>query len=213
MNKFRLSCLLAFASCAVFAQGQDEFRRPVLNVGDSWTYQRTDLWKNVVQLGTMTIAVKKVKDEKIQFRGTNLEGNKWSYDADLDQNIAYTFKGDKFINHEYVWPLKPGKTWKNDREYASGEAEVTLEETCDVGSLEKVTVPAGEFDTYKISCKSFFTNTLGGQGSLENLRWYAPSVKRYVKVQRRGWCGSRLDSQSKDELTAFHLAQPAEPAK
>jgi len=207
VNKSLTLSTLFLVIGSALAQSGDEINRPNFVVGDSWTYQQTDLWKNDLKPGTKTIAVKKIKGDQIHFRGTLLDGNKWTYNADLDMNVPYTFKGDKYTNIEYSWPLKAGMSWKNDRQFAAGEAEVTLEETCEVGPLTKVVVPAGEFDTYRIACKGFFTNSLGGQGSHESLNWYAPVVKRYVKLEQRWWVGSRLSDQYKDELTAFHLTQ------
>lgn len=207
MKTWLIYCFILFASPSTWCQGNGNIDRPTFEVGDSWTYQQTDLWKNDLQPGTKTIAVQKITADKVHFLGTNLDGSKLSYNANLDQNFQYKFKGNSYSNNEYSWPLTVGKSWKNDREYARGEADITLEEKCEVRALEKVEVPAGVFDTYLIACKSFFTNSLGGKGSQENLRWYAPTVKRHVKSQYRSWFGARLDSQFKDELTKYHLAE------
>lgn len=211
--KFLSLGLFFFAVGNVLAQSGDEINRPIFNVGDSWSYSQTDLWKNELQPGTATISVKKIKESQINFRGTNREGKNWSETVDHDLNFHYKLKGEPYTNAIFSWPLIKGKNWKTDRKFAVGEVEVDFEGQCEVGAVEKVTVPAGEFVTTKIACKNFFNNTAGGFGSTEYLRWYSPDVKRHVRSETRTWYGSRLDTQVREELVEYHLGNAASPAQ
>ena len=64
-------------------------------------------------------------------------------------------------------------------------------------ALERVTVPAGDFDTYRIECEGPSTpvsrEPLSGRWS--EITWYAPAVHWWVKqiVQHRLWTGHVLD--------------------
>jgi hypothetical protein len=181
--------------------------RPTISKGDTWKYQYTNLWKNEVSPGQSSLSVALVDDKKINFAGTNREGGVWKYSSDLDLNRSYSFKGEKHLNREYVWPLTENSKWENNREFAEGEAEVKWTESCKVASLEKVKVPAGEFESVKVECKVNWTNSLNARGNGEKTRWYSPQVKRVVKTEEKWWVGSRLHDQSRMELTEYASAK------
>jgi hypothetical protein len=203
-----LSLYLLLASTLSFAEPLTfPIERPTLKKGDTWKYQYTNLWKNEVLPGQSSLSVALADDKKINFAGTNREGGVWKYGSDLDLNRSYSFKGDKYLNREHVWPLTENSRWDNNREFAEGEAEVKWTESCKVTSLEKVKVPAGEFDSVKVECKVSWTNSLNANGSGEKIRWYAPQVKRVIKTEEKWWVGSRLNDQSRMELTEYIQAK------
>jgi len=72
-----------------------------------------------------------------------------------------------------LWPLEVGKrqSWTYRSIKSSSEATQTRE--CAVEAQERVTVPAGQFDTYKIVCKS---------GNQNRTSYYAPSMKSTVLI-------------------------------
>ncbi len=84
-----------------------------------------------------------------------------------------------------LWPLTIGKlgSFRVERsltDKASGEARRSYRKfDCYVETAETVTVPAGSFDTYRISCRRFNTR---GSRLYETLTWhYAPTVGHYVR--------------------------------
>jgi hypothetical protein len=77
----------------------------------------------------------------------------------------------------WEFPLKVGKSWTNRHrmtQLATG-AVVEYELSCKVLEFEKVTVPAGTFDAFRINCK---TST----GS-DDTYWTSPAVQPFVKTR------------------------------
>jgi hypothetical protein len=66
------------------------------------------------------------------------------------------------------------------KEYPEWSVEVTIR----VVGLERVTVPAGTFDTFRVEVSSRYrqkrTDGRSGSGTFKNVDWYAPEVKREV---------------------------------
>jgi hypothetical protein len=80
-----------------------------------------------------------------------------------------------------IWPLRPGKTWENTstRESPGDRQTSVIVEACQIGALESVTVPAGTFEAYKITCRNLRT------GRINHEIWYSPEVKHYIRERSR----------------------------
>jgi hypothetical protein len=81
--------LFALAGLATVSNAQVTYpvERPTLKVGDSWSYQRTDLWKNEVNPNRNSFSVSAINDQGIyRFTGTNLEGRPSNFNNDSDLN-------------------------------------------------------------------------------------------------------------------------------
>jgi len=63
-----------------------------------------------------------------------------------------------------------------------------------VSSLEKVQVPAGAFDAYKIDAYGFYSRNLAAE------YWYSPETKWFVKTRNY-----RQDGLREDELISFKV--------
>ena len=65
--------------------------------------------------------------------------------------------------------------------FPNGKGTVSGE--CVGKGVEKVSVPAGEFEAYRVDCKGHWTRIFDGvgYGRIEDSSWYAPAVKRMVK--------------------------------
>lgn len=80
------------------------------------------------------------------------------------------------------FPLRVGKRWRG--QYTGFTAFNNLvwdgETTCKAEAEEKITVPAGEFDTLRIECENGWR--VGPKsGSSHATRWYAPAIGAVVK--------------------------------
>ena len=80
------------------------------------------------------------------------------------------------------FPLSVGKRWRG--QYTGFTAFNNLvwdgETTCKAEAEEKITVPAGEFDTLRIECENGWR--VGPKtGSSHATRWYAPAIGAVVK--------------------------------
>ena len=96
--------------------------------------------------------------------------------------VVSTGDGGKFLN----FPLEVGKKWEHKYNYKSkvSGAAIKWQMEANVVAIEKVKVPAGEFDAYKIQTKGFWNNGLSGNsGRLQMTDWYAPSARTIVKTE------------------------------
>ena len=95
-----------------------------------------------------------------------------------------------------IWPLKIGNTqsWSLTGRNTAGNTWSTTRR-CEVESAERITVPAGEFDAYKVVCKdSWRTRTW----------YYAPDVKSAVLFTN---LHAKQNSFDKWELVASPASQ------
>ena len=84
------------------------------------------------------------------------------------------------------FPLEIGKKWSYKFGYANKQngSKGRLQVDATVVAFEKVKVPAGEFDTFKIEYKGFWNNdTRGWNGAIRNMGWYAPAARAFVKFE------------------------------
>lgn len=192
--------------------------RPSIKVGDSWTYEKIDNWRNVVQ-EKYAMDVSMVSDKEIQLtRKSEKSGAVANVTETLDLNTLTGLSGSDGSpiryspdNGTYAFPLSVGKTWemKSDFVKSTGfHSSVTF--TAKVVSFEKVQVPAGEFDAFKITYtggyRGMWPNGNSGTGSMKMTIWYAPSVKGAVKTKYEdtNWDGSPYD-KSTFELLAYKV--------
>jgi hypothetical protein len=100
-----------------------------------------------------------------------------------------------------------GKSWDfhDLKRTTSGTADIA--EVVKVVAFERVQVPAGTFDAYKIVIHGVYARHLGGGLAMQihSTHWYAPSVKAIVKFEA-GWTNYHISSSETTELTAFSLA-------
>tara|TARA_R110002167_G_scaffold152197_9_gene346125 strand:+ start:2563 stop:3168 length:606 start_codon:yes stop_codon:yes gene_type:complete len=82
----------------------------------------------------------------------------------------------------YDWPLKVDKKWKFEVEWENNEGtKGKTSQDVSVISFNEVTVAAGKFMAYKIVYTGRITNSRGYNAKIEDIWWYAPSVKKYIK--------------------------------
>lgn len=105
------------------------------------------------------------------------------------------------------FPLHVGKRWRygTDWEFKAKGSRGSAIVDVEVVGFEKVTVPAGEFDSYKLSARGTLhgTSPINSQygGEVVTSYWYAPSVRAVVKsVSHNPYLGT-----STVELVSFHL--------
>ena len=99
----------------------------------------------------------------------------------------------------FPFPLSPGKTWK-ERLVATDPTDgrrfpVRIDGT--VEGWERIRVPAGEFDTIRVSRSVYFDYweyTLRGGNDMIETEWYAPSVRQVVRRETMGWYLSYVGS-------------------
>lgn len=163
--------------------------RPAPALGDVYEYESPysdfpcDRWTIVaLNEGGMLVAecgsfriYSSVAGDYNPVRMSDMEGSDlWSFSP--------YFPGIKF-------PLQVGANWGGDYEGFGVDAGMHWygDVSCDVDTFEEVTVPAGTFEAYRISCTDALQSYPGRQpmGDMHSTSWYAPEVEAIVKVRNR----------------------------
>lgn len=169
---------------AALAQEMAPIERPTLKVGDSWTTRTLDGWNNN-ETGQLTTTLVAFENNLGVFRFKNLtsgEESTGSFNADwqpcrpMQNDATLTCAGSlKFpitAHYRHSYRKLPSTSGKS---YFDGD--------CEGMGMEKVRVPAGEFDAYLIECKGYWTQVFGGtaRSAYTQKHWYAPAVRNQVK--------------------------------
>lgn len=189
---------LAFVVLAVLAAPAlaQKAERPAVKAGDRWRFEtRID-----------GAAVKWLAREWVVTSVTPLEidgtenGKPLALTPNLNiiQSPSRTDTDRRLLN----FPLQIGKRWRFSDEYTVTSIDVPSRSDYRVGvaGYEKVSVPAGDFDAFKLLAKGRWkAGGLSGQTTLTY--WYAPAARAIVKTEANDtvW-GSRTS-----ELAEYHL--------
>lgn len=183
MNTLRFAALAlcAFAACAPAAAQAPSGEMPTIKVGDSWKWVRSDRRTGIKEAETVR-TVTAVTAERIE--GTENEGY-FVLTRELHQleSPEWARKGDpRFVD----WPLAVGKKWsfKYVQEGKAPRYSVRWTYDAEVVGQEKVKVPAGEFDAFKIVYKGSWNNdTSRANGASSVTGWYSPAARASVKTE------------------------------
>jgi hypothetical protein len=206
--------ILAFAvvaaSCVgLHAQTNAPVERPTFTKGDTWTYRVIDAWTDK-ELRQFQSEFAEADGDNLVFRITNKATNIVNtLRTNLDLNACRTMQNSKeaICNGPYKFPMSIDQKSSYDKlPYSNGSGYFQAE--CRVIGFEKVTVPAGTFDSYKIDCSGYWNNVFGNtaNGSFSETFWYAPSVKRNVKsyYENRN-SNNRISTKEGVELVEFKV--------
>jgi hypothetical protein len=198
----------AIPASAQQTAGTEEFAAPVFKVGQTWSYRTTahsrdqQLHRPKFEWSRRVDSVG--EDYVITTTGSDTDdaattSGRFTKLLTLNQKV-----GDQTNVYEpFAFPLKAGKKWdtKNLRVRSDG---TTLETTlsCEAGAIEKVKVPAGEFDAIPIICKGKWRN-LNTVDQAKNVSWYAPALGANVKFEVETWARGREFAKWTEELTAY----------
>lgn len=174
--------------------------KPNWNVGDSWTYART-------VHGATTV-------EKREVVGETRFQNEAYFDVKVgNENVLYTkdtlgqllsIEEGKITSRRnrpsviLHWPLEPKKVWRNSYrvEDLKRQIKVDIDHIMVVSNIEKITVPAGVFDTAKVEAYDSKTGRMMAE------YWYSPKTKSIVKFRSYVF----VDGFREDQLIDFKLA-------
>ena len=83
----------------------------------------------------------------------------------------------------YKWPLEVGKKWLFEESWTSqdGTKGKTSAQAI-VVSYKEETVEGGTFMAYTIEYKGKITNSRGYSANVNEVHWYAPTVKQFIKL-------------------------------
>ncbi len=187
---------LAVLASPALAQTAD---RPAVKVGDEWHFMQYSLAP--IQKPNLVWVITTVTPTGIA--GTS-NGKPLTLTPDLNIIESPTRKFSDRRNLSF--PLAIGKSWTyaNQVESKNDQGDWRMDAKVTVAAYEKVTVPAGQFDAFKIEAKGK-TGQQGAAGAgaweFTETSWYAPSARAVVKeVYRDSTIGERVR-----ELASFKL--------
>ena len=100
----------------------------------------------------------------------------------------------------FHWPLKVGKKWKFEESWTSQDGtKGKSSQYAEVLSFKEEKVAAGKFMAYTIQYKGKITNSRGYSADTEEIFWYAPSLKTFIKLAQ-----SQDDYEYIEELIEYY---------
>ena len=185
--RFASVALLAFVAGVAVAQTDVPIPRPSVKPGDSWGYRRTD-YLTGQHSGRIQMEVTFANDRVIQLvqRNANKED-----DIDVtmtaEWNQINSGNSGVFNPHNGIlkFPLHTGDSWtsKYDVKFPrEGDYEVKHDRKVHAVGWEQIEVPAGKFRALKVVSEgTFFRVDRGVSGTVTEVVWYVPEVRRFVK--------------------------------
>lgn len=213
-RSFAVLCFIL--PCALASAGNhDTVPAPAPAVGDSWTYQYTDVWKsakgNINRMEVAAIDEAGVHvDIKRAASGALISTQLFSAEMNPVERGGMHF-APSFAR--YAFPLAPGKEWSSDIVGDNSKAgkQWRYQIKGKVVDWEKVRVPAGEFDALKIVIEAQYGATDGSsaKGRLTETVWFVPMLNNYVKLEYQDAdAQGRLYSRDSWELTTYAQKLP-----
>ncbi|HSV46669.1 MAG TPA: hypothetical protein VLJ58_12860 [Ramlibacter sp.] len=175
-----------FMAATVCAQVQFPVPPPTPKVGEITKYRTVDLWNNSELGRSQNELVEVDKDGFVtRFTSTTVTQprtarftSEWQPCRSLQNSnssvCAGSFKFPMQVGNKHSYEKQP---WPNGQGHSSGE--------CEVKGTEKLTVPAGSFDTVVIECKGHWNQVFGDaiSGRQTETYWYAPALARPVRSE------------------------------
>ena len=207
----RTACAVTFVWLSLFglAHGTDLPDAPTVRVGDVWKYNRLDGFTNEIKF-EFSRRVVGISDSEITIEQT-IKGRAGYrviiYDRfwNLIDNGTLKFEPSNGVQS---FPVTIGKVLR--KEYRgtvlkTGASAVCTSKGQYVG-WEKVTVPAGTFDTLRledeIECRS--TGADAAINKTAHKSWYAPSVNRIVRSESQTLRDGRVREKTCTELVGYY---------
>ena len=214
-RSFAVLCFIL--PCALAQAGNHEsVPAPAPAVGDSWTYQYTDVWKGTKgNINRMEVAA-------IDNSGVHMAIKRAASGALISTQLFSPEMNpiDRGGMHfapsfaRFAFPLSPGKEWHSDVVGDNSKAgkQWRYQIKGKVLDWEKVRVPAGEFEALKIVIEARYGAVDSGadSGNLSETVWFVPALNNYVKLEYQDTdAQGRLYSRDSWELMSYsHKAAP-----
>jgi hypothetical protein len=175
------------ASVAARASPEKKLERiaaPRLRLGDSWTYQVIDLLSGSVTR-TYTLTLSEITADSWRF-GTGLVTDQ-SWNTLLETRDGKPVKWSP-KRPTYDFPLEIGKTWSAAASIDWPDRKSEHAYALRVVRQERVVVPAGVFDTFRIEGTNKYRTTRNKERTIAegvgvHRYWYSPAVARFVAYE------------------------------
>ncbi len=178
---------------------------PQYKVGTKFVYSN-GTWESVLDVGPEEVTwVNHRGNESIGSADFTYKRRQWKT---RDRQGSREFKQMEFWLGEpttTLWPLKPGNRTRYNEEGSWSTADGPARRydsywSCEVKGTERVSVAAGDFDTWKITCKRYSNRFRSTSKTREYRTWYyAPAINHWV-LEIRDYNGYRENRRT--ELAA-----------
>lgn len=169
---------LVFASVVPAASAQDvvsQVNLPDRQVGDTWQYSYRDTRRNKPGVPFSVTVTEVMADGGF---AVDIGGQKFFF----GKGAGGVTTAAKSL--EFAFPMKIGKESYRASDDALG-LHWNFNVTREVVAVEKVEVPAGTFEAFKIVFVNKYTGSAGfgavSSGTITDTWWYAPAVENFVK--------------------------------
>ncbi len=192
------------ASTPFFA-GSNQLQRSY-TVGDRYEFKVVDLFNRSERPLVMQVSSIDVNADRIEFNGGE-------YVSDTMGNILTNLRGSSATPRQfYPAELFVGKRWRTMfRQVRPNGLTYTFRYDMRVVGRERVTVPAGTFDTFKIEGRGF-NMTLGA--ALERNIWVSPGVAADIALETQVRLANGMwDQRERQELVGLQQQAPRTPAQ
>lgn len=235
-RKFARPAMAVAAGSVVFAAVVAAAAAAAPATGDTWAYRVANGYNHEVQ-GKIQYRVEKVDADRVAVAVTTDVGALGSTRTEV-----YTPDGNWLrhvvINHDhpveyefsrpypaYVFPLDSGKSWSlriNATNTATGKRASVRVDGAVLGT-ERITVPAGTFDTIKVRRRIYAGDWDGARAETQitETDWYAPALGRAVRIDSnsnymdQGRCSDEMSACTpvRGNWHIFELAEAGSAAR
>lgn len=180
-----------------------------IRAGDRWSYDIKDGLTGDLK-HAVTLVVTEIDQKEITTRVT-VRGNNRPFTIVFDPGWSRIDDGTwKHRPSELTavrTPLEVGKQWRSEGNSTNMHSGLVFR-TAGSGKVtgqERVTVPAGTFDTFRVESMVRMTNTADQTKSstITGVIWYAPAINRWPKRISEFRYEGRLRDSTIDELTEY----------
>jgi hypothetical protein len=211
-----IAALLILCGAAAMAAGSGEIPQPNVHVGDLYRYRSIDGLTQEPQ-AEFTHRVVEVNDREIviQVRNSKNDNSVLRY-FNRDWNLLDNgqAKYEPYYS-EFKFPMSVGMTWSQNFTSLATNGNTWVGYLIGkVLALEKVTVPAGTYDAFRIERNVEFRGT-GANAIIVKWRittWYAPEVGRFVRREDVATRDGRMRSSALEQLLEYVPGKAAETA-
>lgn len=186
-------------------------------IGDSWTYRLVDERQNRL-LATVTHEVAAVSASTVSETISIKEQARWRSQEEtplevhlLEQRLAEGVVMQQFAPFLGAHAeLTVGGNWKNIPGLSAMSAFDAWQSSAKIVAREKITLPAGEFDAYRME---FEARRRAPTSPIDRTvirivltAWYAPEAKRVIKIVRKTYSQQdRLQDTDRYELLSYNV--------
>jgi len=184
---------------ATGAASMAKAERPDVKVGDRWKFACAEGHQKFDRVWVVTSV------DPTGIKGT-WDGKPLAMSLDLNEvdSPEHTNTDKRLLS----FPLEVGKQWNSSNKFVdhtNTDVKGSEKYSVRVADYEKVRVPAGEFDSFKLEAKSSFSAENGGAGTHVFTYWYAPAARAVVKEMDQVTWGGGGWPETSCELAEFQL--------